>query len=264
MLEFRCGSLAVCIHATRAEAGRMAARDAAEELRSLIRREGRASVLLSSAVSQLDTLAALRADQSVDWARVTGFHVDEYAGMAASHPASFRRFIEEHFARCLSLGAFHGIDGQAPDLAAECRRYGTLLDGQRPGLAILGIGENGHLAFNDPQVARFDDPSDVKPVRLDEACRAQQVHDGAFERIEDVPKLALTVTISRLMRVPRVIVVVPGPTKRDAVKLALEGPIDQVCPASILRRHGNATLHLDRESAAGLSISKPPEWQRSA
>jgi len=251
----RFGSLLVRIHATRAEAGRLAARDAAQELKALLQRESRASLLLSAAVSQLDILTALRDDQSVDWTRIAALHVDEYVGMAVSHPASFRRFIAEHFVRHVHLAAFHGIDGQAPGLAVECRRYAALLNELRPGLAILGIGENGHLAFNDPPVARFDDPDDVKPVRLDEACRAQQVHDGAFDRIEDVPKLALTVTVSRLMRVPRVIVVVPGPTKRNAVRLALEGPIDQACPASILRRHGNATLYLDRESAAGLSIS---------
>jgi glucosamine-6-phosphate deaminase len=253
-MEFRRGSLVVRIHATRAEAGRVAARDAAEELKALLQREGRASLLLSAAVSQLEFLAALREDQSVDWTRITGFHVDEYAGMTASHPASFRRFLQEHFVGRLPLAAFHGIDGQASDLAAECQRYGALLNDLRPGLAILGIGENGHLAFNDPPAARFDDPSDVKLVQLEEACRAQQVHDGAFVRIEDVPKLALTVTIPRLMRVPRVIVVAPGPAKREAVRLALEGPIDPACPASILRRHGRATLDLDLESAAGLSI----------
>jgi glucosamine-6-phosphate deaminase len=210
-------------------------------------------VIFASAPSQNELLAALRADSAIDWRRVTAFHLDEYVGIGSSHPASFRRFLRDRLFDHVPVAAFHGLDGEAPDLAAECARYSALLARERPALAILGIGENGHLAFIDPPVCDFGEPADVRVVELDEACRSQQVHDGSFSHLEDVPRTALSLSIPFLLRVPRAVAVVPGPAKRAAVRRALEGPVTTACPASVLRRHPHATLFLDGDSAADLS-----------
>jgi len=252
---FSIDNLQIQVHPTRPAMGAAAAESAAGEIRRLLSETGEANVVFSSAVSQSEFLAALGADSTIDWTRVTAFHVDEYAGMSEDHPASFRRFLKDHLFHRVPVRRFHTLEGQAPDLSAECERYAALLRSHPPSLAILGIGENGHIAFNDPPVCRFDDPFDVKLVQLDHACRMQQVHDGAFARLEDVPMVALTVTVSRLMRIPRAVVVVPGPAKREAVRRTLEGPVETACPASILRRHRDATLYLDSESASLLAAN---------
>jgi len=149
--------------------------------------------------------------------------------------------------------AFHQLAGEAADPAAECARYAALLAGEAPSLAILGIGENGHLAFIDPPVCDFFETAVVRVVELDEPCRRQQVHDGAFATIDDVPRTALSLSIPRLMRVPRAVAIVPGPAKRAAIAAALDGPVTCACPASILRRHPDARLFLDAASALGLA-----------
>jgi glucosamine-6-phosphate deaminase len=195
-------------------------------------------------------LAALRADPTVPWPKVIAFHLDEYVGVGPGHPASFRRFLTERLFDHVRARAFHGIDGEASDQAGECARYAALLQRERPGLAILGVGENGHLAFIDPPVCDFADKLDVRVVELDEPCRRQQVHDGGFARLEDVPRTAFSLTIPFIMGVSRAAAIVPGPAKRAAVGAALDGPVTPTCPASILRRHPNATLFLDEESAA--------------
>jgi glucosamine-6-phosphate deaminase len=148
--------------------------------------------------------------------------------------------------------AFHGLDGEAADAGVECERYADLLRRERPGLAILGIGENGHLAFIDPPLCDFHEARDVRVVELDAISRQQQVHDGGFPRIEDVPRTALSLTIPRLLRVPRAVAIVPGPAKRAAIEAALEGPVTCACPASVLRRHPGARLYLDTASAASV------------
>lgn len=250
------GKLAVYFHRDRVSMGNAAGEAAARAIKTLLNGDGNASVLFSSAVSQLECLDALAADKSIDWKRVLAFHVDEYAGMPVTHPASFRRFLLENFLCKVSVGAFHGIAGENPDHAAECARYTALLNEHPPQLAILGIGENGHIAFNDPPVD-FADPADVKPVTLDEKCRLQQVNDGAFASLDNVPAVALTVTVSRLMRVPRVVCVVPGVRKSEAVKRALLDPVSPECPASILRTHPSAELHLDADSARLLNVELP-------
>jgi glucosamine-6-phosphate deaminase len=244
--------LRVEAHPDRARMGEAAARAASTYVRRLVERDGRAAVIFASAPSQNEFLAALRADPDVPWARITAFHLDEYVGMNAGHPASFRRFLKDRLLDHVPVRAFHGLDGQAADLAAECERYAGLLREERPGLAILGIGENGHLAFVDPPVCDFADPADVRVVELDEACRRQQVHDGAFASLDQVPRSALSLTVPFLLSVPRAVAIVPGPAKREAVRAALEGPVTTGCPASILRRHRNATLFLDGDSAAAL------------
>ncbi len=246
------GRLRVEVHPDRPSMGAAAARAVADEIRSLVAREGRAAVIFASAPSQNEFLAALRLAPAIDWPKITAFHLDEYVGIGPDHPASFRRFLVDRLFAHVRVGAFHGLDGRADDLEAECGRYAGLLKAHAPSLAILGIGENGHLAFVDPPVCDFAEPKDVRVVALDEPCRQQQVHDGGFARIEDVPGTALSLTVPFLMRVPRTVAIVPGPAKRAAVQAAVAGPLTTACPASILRRHPDATLFLDEASGAGL------------
>jgi glucosamine-6-phosphate deaminase len=244
--------LRVEVHPDRDRMGQAAARAVCAHVRRLVERDRRATVIFASAPSQNEFLAALRADPDVPWAKITAFHLDEYVGIDAAHPASFRRFLKDRLFDHVPVHAFHGLDGRAADLAAECERYAGLLQEEPPGLAVLGVGENGHLAFIDPSRCDFGDPADVRVVELDEACREQQVHDGAFASVDQVPRFALSLTVPFLLRVPRAVAIVPGPAKREAVRAALEGPVTTACPASILRRHRNVTLFLDEDSAAGL------------
>jgi glucosamine-6-phosphate deaminase len=246
------GRMSIEVHPNRPSMGRAAAQRVATDLRELVARDGRAAAIFASAPSQNEFLMALRADATIPWQKITAFHLDEYVGLDPEHPASFRRFLADRLFGHVPVRAFHGLDGQARDLGAECARYAALLRQARPGLVVLGIGENGHLAFIDPPVCDFADRADVRVVELDEVCRNQQVHDGAFPRVEDVPRTALSLTVPYIMGVPRAVAIVPGPAKRGAIKAALEGPVTAACPASILRRHPDATLFLDDDSAAGL------------
>lgn len=248
------GRLDVRIHPDRASMGAAAARAVADHLREAVARDGRAAAIFASAPSQGEMLAALRADPRIPWDRITAFHLDEYVGISSAHPASFRRFLRDRLFDHVPVRAFHGLDGEASEPAAECARYAELLREHAPSLAILGVGENGHLAFIDPPECDFADPLDARVVTLDEACRRQQVSDGGFPRLEDVPRTALSLTIPFLMRVPQAVAVVPGPAKRAAIQAALDGPLSPACPASILRRHRRATLFLDEASAAGVSL----------
>jgi glucosamine-6-phosphate deaminase len=251
-----CAWLAVEVYPDRPSMGRAAAAVVSAEIRRLVERDGRAAVIFASAPSQNEFLAALRSAPDVPWHKLTAFHLDEYVGVGEDHPASFRRFVKERLLGHVPVAAFHGLDGQAPDLPSECARYAALLQRLRPGLAILGIGENGHLAFIDPPVCDFQEAADVRVVELDEACRRQQVHDGCFPSIESVPRTALSLTVPFLMRVARAVAIVPGPAKRAAIKAAIDGPVTAACPASMLRRHRNATLFLDEASAASLGATR--------
>lgn len=251
--SFRVGNLAVEIHADREALGLASAARASSLIRAAIEKDGAAGVVFASAASQNEFLGALVADPSIDWQRVTAFHLDEYAGIQTNHPASFRRFLRERLMDRVPLAAFHELAGDVADLEAEANRYAQLLADHPPVLAALGIGENGHLAFIDPGECDFDDPSDVRIVNLDDICRMQQVHDGAFARVEDVPRRAVSLTIPFFLRTPHVVVSVPGKTKQQAVRYALTGPVQERCPASVLRRHQDATLFLDEDSAALLS-----------
>jgi glucosamine-6-phosphate deaminase len=240
----------VFVYPNRRDAGVASAAAASAIIRDAIEKDGGAGVVFAAAPSQNEFLAALREDASIDWRRVTAFHLDEYAGLPAGHAASFRRFLRERLMDHVPVAAFHELAGDAPDLAAEADRYQQLLLAKRPPVLVaLGIGENGHLAFIDPGECDFDDPRDVRIVNLDHACREQQVHDGAFARVEDVPRQALSLTIPFFMRTPHAVVTVPGPAKARAVRDAIEGPISPACPASILRRHPGAAIFLDADSA---------------
>jgi glucosamine-6-phosphate deaminase len=248
--EFRTDALTVRVFPTQPALAAAAARDAADCLRAALARRGEARAILASATSQIQFLAALTASPDVDWSRVTLFHMDEYLGLSADHPASFRRFLREHVAGKIRPRALHLIAGDAPQPLQEIARYTALLNEAPVDLCCLGIGENGHLAFNDPPVADFHDPHTLKRVELDEACRRQQVGEGCFPSLDAVPRYAYTLTVPALCRAARLICVVPERRKAQAVRDALRGPIHAACPASILRRQPHATLFLDADSAS--------------
>lgn len=245
-------SLRLAIHADRAQMGAAAAHEVQAEIARVVAQKGRARIVMACAPSQSDYYRALveLARQTPEvWRRVEVFHMDDYVGLSASHPQSFRYYLRRHFLDHVAVEAFNPLCGEAPDPHAEARRYGELLAAAPIDVISLGIGENGHIAFNDPPVADFDDPHLIKVVELDEACRNQQVNDGCFPTFNDVPKHAFTLTVSVFRRARRLSIHVPGPRKADAVKATLEGPIATTCPASILRLHPEATLHVDTASA---------------
>ena len=251
--RFNAGLLNVHIYMSRQKMGEAAAAAVSAEIRRLIAERGRAVGIFASAPSQNEFLAVLAESSDIDWRRVTGFHLDEYTGMDDKAPQSFRRFLLDRLVNKVEFGEFHGLAGESTDIEAECERYAGLLEQNPPDFAVLGIGENGHLAFIDPPFCDFNDPRAVKVAELDEVCRAQQVNDGAFAAIEDVPSNALSLTIPTIMARPKLFAIVPGPAKRHAIKAAVEGPIETACPASILKNHPDAHLFIDRDSASRLS-----------
>jgi glucosamine-6-phosphate deaminase len=247
--EFRADQLSVYVYESRPKMGQAAASVTAAEIRRAIQERGKAVVILASAPSQNEFLANLAEAPDIDWSRVTAFHLDEYLGMDDQAPQSFRRFLIDRLVNKVPLGEFHGLRGDAPDGAAEAKRYAELLEQNPPDFAVLGIGENGHLAFIDPPFCDFNDPEPVKVVQLDEICRNQQVNDGAFATLDEVPRDALSLTIPTIMARPKLFAIAPGPAKRQAIKNAVEGPISTSCPASILRTHPNAHLFIDEVAA---------------
>jgi glucosamine-6-phosphate deaminase len=253
MEAFRVDALSVEAHPTHDQMAAAAATAVADGLRQAITQHGRARVIFASAASQIRFLEMLTREHTVDWGRITGFHMDEYLGIDAGHPASFRRFLRERLTSRVRFETFEFIQGEAEEPLNECDRYTARLQAAPIDLCVLGIGENGHVAFNDPPVADFEDPRVVKLVALDQACRLQQVGEGAFPSLEAVPRYAYTLTVPALCAARRLVCVVPESRKADAVRQALQGPISTACPASVLRRQPHATLYLDANSAAGLS-----------
>lgn len=227
-----------------------AAHAAREVLHEATSKQGSATVIFAAANSQVQSLDALVALDGIDWTRVTMFHMDEYLGIDAKHPASFRQFLCERVDQRVKPKAFHTIQGEALEPLTECERYAKLLPAQPIDLCLLGIGENGHIAFNDPPVADFADPRVVKLVKLDEACRQQQVGEGHFPNLAAVPQYAYTLTIPALCAARRMLCIVPERRKAQAVRDALHGPMSTVCPASFLRRQAHCTLFLDEESVS--------------
>ena len=226
-----------------------AASRAAELLRAAIAEHGSAALILATGASQFEMLDILtRADLA--WDRVTVYHLDEYIGLAETHPASFRRYLRERFVdRVTALGAFVPVEGDAPDPTQECRRLGELISRVRVDVACIGIGENGHLAFNDPP-ADFGTEEPYLVVNLDHACRRQQWGEGWFATLDEVPKTAISMSVRQLLDSNELICIVPESRKAKAVQATLEGPITPMVPASILRTHPNTTIYLDRESSA--------------
>ena len=250
--SFQAEALEVRVFRTSAELAAEAARIARLHLQKVLAETGAASVILATGNSQIQFLHALVALGGIEWARVTLFHMDEYLGLDASHPASFRRYMRERVESRLKPKRFHYLEGESPLPLSECERYANLLSAQPIDLCCLGIGENGHLAFNDPPVADFNDPHQVKLVKLDEACRRQQVGEGHFPNLDAVPQYAFTLTIPVLCSARRMLCIVPERRKAHAVKEALRGPVSTACPASFLRRQAHCTLFLDGDSASGL------------
>ncbi len=244
--------LRVAVHTDTAGLVRAAADEAAAVLVRAVEERGVANAMFATGNSQLAFVDALIDDTpGVPWDAVVVFHMDEYLGVGPDHPAGFQRWIRERIVERVPARAAYLIDGLA-EPAAECARYARLLRDHPLDLCCLGIGENGHLAFNDPP-ADFDDPLDVKVVDLDLACRQQQVGEGHFPDLASVPTRAVTVTVPALLRAGAVIAVVPEERKAEPVRAALLGPVSPMCPASALRTAGNATLHLDRGSSSSLA-----------
>ncbi len=244
--------LPVSIYATNEALGAAAAAEAAEVIRAAVAARGIANVILATGNSQLTFLAALRETPDVPWQAVNVFHMDEYINLPAGHPASFPAFLRRHILDAVKPKSFFPVPGEAADLDAACREYEALLRAHPADLCAMGIGENGHIAFNDPPYADFDDPVWVKPVVLDERSRRQQVGEGHFRSLDEAPTHALTLTIPALLSAKRVLCIVPEARKAEAVARSLLGPITEDCPGSILRRTPHARLFLDSESAAML------------
>ncbi len=232
--------------------GAAAAEFVAGRVREALAARGEARVIFATGASQYEFLAALLPAGGIDWRRVTAFHLDEYLGLPEGHPASFRRYLRERLFDRLPFGAVHLLDGNAADPQEECRRYAALLTAGEIDVACIGIGENAHLAFNDPP-ADFDTPHPVHVVTLDEACRRQQVGEGHFAGVEEVPAQALSLSIPAILAARAISCVVPDARKAEAVRCALEGPLSPDCPASALRQHRDCHLWLDVHSAALLS-----------
>ena len=235
------------------EMARSAAAYAAEGIMDAIAERGEARIIVATGASQFEFLAALTDIQGIDWRCVTGFHLDEYVGLPVAHKASFRNYLRQRFIGALPvpLKTFHEVDGEAADPAAECVRLQELVGAAPVDVACVGIGENGHLAFNDPP-ADFDTPAAFLVVELDEACRRQQVGEGWFATLDDVPKRALSMSVPQIMKSRRIVCTVPDSRKADAARNVVEGPVSNLCPASILQRHPDCSLFLDPASAAGL------------
>ncbi|PYQ00403.1 MAG: glucosamine-6-phosphate deaminase [Acidobacteria bacterium] len=229
--------------------GEAAAADAADALRELIARQGRACVVAATGASQFEFLEELVRAPDVDWRRTVFFHLDEYVALPATHPASFRRYLKARIVDRVHPGAFHFIEGDRPDPPAEARRVGGLIRMVEIDAAFVGIGENGHLAFNDPP-ADFATEDPYIVVRLDEACRRQQLGEGWFASLEDVPQRAISMSIRQIMKARRIICVVPDARKANAVRDCLTREVSPWRPASALQRHAAATVYLDVNSAA--------------
>lgn len=247
---FTVGKLKVESFATADAAAHVAAEDAARLIRERSRDRESIGVVFATGASQLAILNALVARDDVPWEKIIGVHLDEYVGISPDNPGSFRHYLVKYLTSRVRLRAFHAIEGDAPDPAAVCDRYARLLQEVRPEVCLMGIGENGHLAFNDPGVADFSDPFDVKLVDLDRTCREQQAAEGWFPSLDRVPRQAITLTLPAILRIPHLIASVPGGRKAAIVRRALEEPISTDCPATILREHAGATLYLDASSAA--------------
>ncbi|TWT36460.1 Glucosamine-6-phosphate deaminase 1 [Posidoniimonas corsicana] len=236
------------------EAGVAAAREGAERIRRELADQGEASIVLATGASQFAMLAQLVEEPGIDWSRVTLFHLDEYVGLPVNHPASFRGYLWQRFISKLPVPprAYHLLNGEA-DPAAECQRLGDIISQQEICVAFVGIGENGHLAFNDPP-ADFDCQSPFLVVELDEACRTQQWREGWFDSLESVPSRALSMSVPEILRCKSIVCTVPDRRKAAAVRASLEGEVTAQAPASALRRHPSVTVYLDEPAASLLRL----------
>jgi len=240
--------LPVSVYHSKQELGQAAAKESVGIIDQAIRAKGEANIIIATGNSQLTFLAALRTTE-IDWSKVNIFHMDEYVGIDSNHPASFPVFLQKYLISYIHPLGFFSVQTQTDDLEGVCREYEALLRKYPADLCAIGIGENGHLAFNDPPYADFNDPAWVKVVKLDEVSRQQQVGEGHFASLKDVPTHAITLTIPALLAAKRVLAIVPEARKIDAVYRTLYGPISEECPSSILRKTPHAHLFLDADSA---------------
>jgi glucosamine-6-phosphate deaminase len=252
------GDVKIQVLKTGNECGAAAAERAAETLRNAIAAKGHAAFVAATGASQFQFLKGLTKQTSIDWGRTTMFHLDEYIGLPEDHPASFRRYLRERLIDLVHPGTVHLIQGDVEDPYAECRRLNTIISAETIDVAFVGIGQNGHLAFNDPP-ADFDTEEPYIVVQLDEACREQQMGEGWFPSVRDVPRQAISMSIKQIMKAQAIICTVPDKRKAEAVKGCLEGEISPWHPASILRRNSNTFLYLDRDSASLLEKRKEIE-----
>jgi glucosamine-6-phosphate deaminase len=240
------------IYPSREAAGVAAAQAAANALTELRKTRESIGVIFATGSSQVETLRALTKIGQLPWASVSGFHMDDYIGLPLGHRASFSAYLREKLTSLVPMKSFLEIDGNAPDPEKVCRDYAQALRAADPQLCLIGIGENGHLAFNDPEEADFNDPQDVKIVHLDQVCREQQASEGWFQNAAEVPESAITVTMPALFRVPRLIISVSGKRKARVMRRTQQDPISTACPSTILRTHPDATVYLDEDAAAEL------------
>lgn len=245
------GKIDLKIFETRDEMGKSAANKAAALLRKLLKEQDEVSCVFAAAPSQNEFFQHLLEETEIDWSRVVAFHMDEYINLSKGDKNSFGTFLYENFFSKVNLKKVYYINGKN-DKDAECKRYSEIIEKYNLDIVFCGIGENGHIAFNDPPVADFNDKEIIKPVMLDDACRQQQVNDGCFKTIDDVPLYALTLTIPVLCSAQNIFCIVPSDKKADAVRCTLKGEVSEKCPASILQETDNVYMYLDREAASKL------------
>lgn len=249
MKNFKADKLDVRVFENRDLMGRAAAEDISACIKKLLETKEQINMIFAAAPSQNDVLGYLVADKSIEWSRVNAYHMDEYVGIDPEAPQGFARFLKNAIFDKVDFASVNTLNSLA-DGEEEAKRYGKLLVDNPTDIVCMGIGENGHIAFNDPHVAYFDDSEVVKVVDLDYVCRMQQVHDGCFEKIEDVPTHALTLTVPTLANATYKFCVVPAATKANAVKNTVTGEISEKCPATVLRISDNSILYCDADSAA--------------
>lgn len=252
MKQFKKDELLVKIFETRQEMGKVAALDIKAKIKELLSTKAEINMIFAAAPSQNDVLKSLAEDKEIEWNRVNAYHMDEYIGLSKDAPQGFGNFLKDHIFGLAPFKSINYIDCTATNPEQEAERYGKLLLENPTDIVIMGIGENGHIAFNDPPVADFNDKKVVKPVKLDEICRNQQVNDGCFKSIDEVPTHALTLTVPTLMKAPYLFCIVPAPTKANAVYATINGEIGEVCPATALRLHKDSILYLDGDSSKKL------------
>ncbi len=251
MKELKKDTLRVKIMPTRKEMGEVAAKDIHDRILALLETKEEINMIFAAAPSQNDVLASLISCSDIDWTRINAYHMDEYIGLKGEFLAqSFGKFLTDHIFGRVPFKSVNLLDCKAEDPERECERYAKLLKENPTDIVVMGIGENGHIAFNDPWIAKFDDEKAVKIVPLDEVCRQQQVNDGCFPNLASVPKQAITLTCPTLTAAPYLFCIVPAKTKAVAVKHTLNDEITEDCPATILRRQPDAILYLDSDSSA--------------
>ncbi len=252
--KFTAGKLKIKVYETRAEMGAKAANDVAKKIKELLLfKQGYLNIIFAAAPSQSELLFFLSQEKGINWNRINGFHMDEYVGIDHNASQSFAYFLKESIFDKVPFNKVYYIDGNVQDRDSECLRYTNLLKEYPPDIVCMGIGENTHIAFNDPHTADFNDPLSVKVVTLDKASRQQQVHDGCFAKLDDVPTSAITLTVPALLLANSIYCIVPGKNKAMAVYQTLNNEVNENYPSASLKKHTNATLYLDNESAAKIS-----------